>query len=102
MLNFVKNNFGHANVLWTKSVTKNHGPICKISQFEPSLFTFSPPKSPHFDQSYLTQFLSYEGVLRLFGNLKRSSISHFGMYFSFEAFILIISSLTKNCFWEDA
>src|SRR3954465_10484212 len=100
MLNFVENDFGHANDLWTKIASKNHRPICKVSQFEPSFFTFCLQKSTNFDQSYFTQFLSYEGVLRLFGNLKRSSTSHFGIYFSFGAFILIISSLGKNCFWR--
>src|SRR3954464_8333969 len=102
MLNFVANDFRHANDLWTKIASRNHRPICKISQFEPSFFTFGPSKSPNFDQAYLTQFLSYEGDLILFRNLKRSSTSHFGIYFSFEAFILIILSLGKKLFLKDA
>src|SRR3954463_8374911 len=77
---------------------KNIGPFAKFLNLNPPFFTFGPPKSPNFDQAYLTQFLSYEGVLILFGNLKVSSTSHFGTYFSFGAFILIISFLTKTAF----
>jgi hypothetical protein len=49
-----------------------------------------PPKLPNFDKAYLPQFLRYGRVLGLFGNLKVSSTSHFGTYFSFGDFILMI------------
>src|SRR3954471_10231796 len=73
-------------------------PTCKKFKLDLLYFTFGPPKLPNFDQAYLLQFLSYAGVPILFRNLKRCSTSHFGTYFSFEAFILIISSLGKTAF----
>src|SRR3954467_3357949 len=85
--------------LWNKIGPKKIGSLCKKIQFEAFYFTFFLLKLTNFDKAYLPQFLRYGGVLGLFGNLTVSSASHFGSFFPFEDFILMISALTKNCFW---